>query len=87
MRQIGWSGAILLNSPVGCELRRDRSVGKRDGLCGGPCRPKAQRKMAILLAQVYLIVISSEVSVANEVEKSLPYYIQEKPFASQNLFP
>ncbi len=36
----GWSGAILLNSPVGCELRRDRSAGKRDGLCGGPCRRK-----------------------------------------------
>ena len=38
----------------------------------------AQRRSVVLLAQVYLIVISSEVSVANEVEKSLPHYIHEK---------
>ena len=34
---------LLFISPVGCEQRRDRSAGRRDGLCGGPCRPKAQR--------------------------------------------
>ena len=36
----GWSGAILLNSPVDCELRRDMRRGIAEGLCGGPCRPK-----------------------------------------------
>ena len=32
----GWSGAILLNSPVGCELRRDRRRGLADGVAAVP---------------------------------------------------
>ena len=33
---LGWSGAILLNSPVGCELRRDRKRGLADGVTAVP---------------------------------------------------
>ncbi len=39
----GRSGVILLNSPMGCEGRRDRSGGNRDEPCGGPCRRNGLR--------------------------------------------